>query len=207
MTSSGQKILSGVDQQHPANDSEENAHMYAVMNNVPFTINNEIPQEQQIVYCNPPMSYQLNNNPQPYVYPQQLSNNQIVNHYVTTSMSVPYQQQEQQQHYVSSSINILPSCAQQSMLHTNINQAQAQALPLSYHPLGYTMAQPPVAISKPSISSTPKRGRNDTSGVSQSNVQSRPQYPQTNRIFNAGNTPNKRHRSTNEHYYTDDLSN
>ncbi len=61
-------------------------------------------------------------------------------------------------------------------------------------------------MSKPSVSATTKRGRNDTSGVSESNVQLRPQYPQTTRIFNASNTPNKRHLGTNEQRYTDDHS-
>jgi hypothetical protein len=75
---------------------------------------------------------------------------------------------------------------------------QQQALLPSY--------QPPVpSMTNPTVSSTPilvqnKRGRNDISDTSESNVQVRPQYPQTTRVFNSCNTPNKHHRITNQRY-------
>ncbi|CAF3404734.1 unnamed protein product, partial [Rotaria sp. Silwood2] len=55
----------------------------------------------------------------------------------------------------------------------------------------------------PTVSSTPisastKRGRNDTSGVSESNTQVRPQYQQITRIVNSNNTPIKRLRGMNQ---------
>ncbi|CAF1209843.1 unnamed protein product [Rotaria sordida] len=58
------------------------------------------------------------------------------------------------------------------------------------------------SMSNPTVSSTPisataKRGPNDTSGISDSNMQVRPQNHQTTRIFTSSNTPNKRHRGAN----------
>ncbi|CAF4422463.1 unnamed protein product [Rotaria sp. Silwood2] len=55
----------------------------------------------------------------------------------------------------------------------------------------------------PTVSSTPisastKRGRNDTSGVSESNTQVRPQYQQITRIVNSNNTQIKRLRGMNQ---------
>ncbi len=94
--------------------SEEKSRMYTVMNNIPLTTNDEVLQEQQIVYCNTPMNYQQINNPQPYIYPLQLPNSQIVNQYATTSISAPYRHHQQQ--HMSSSINIPPPLAQPSTL-------------------------------------------------------------------------------------------
>jgi hypothetical protein len=52
-------------------------------------------------------------------------------------------------------------------------------------------------VSSTPISAQAKRGRNDTSGVSESNVQLGPQHPQSTRVFNSSNTP-KRLRGTNQ---------
>ena len=53
------------------------------------------------------------------------------------------------------------------------------------------------------LASTPmqtssKRGRNDNSGISETNVQLRPQYLQPTRVFTSNNTPNKRQRRINQ---------
>ena len=195
-----------MDRQQPEYSPDENPRMYTMLTDVPSVINNEIPHEQQIVYYNPPMNYQTGNIPQPYLYPQQLANSQIINQYLAASVAAQHHQQQ----HTSSSINMLNTLAQPPMIHSNTNQQQV--LLLSH--------QPPVNVSAPSYSSmtnptgasTPiaaptKRGRNDTSGASESNVQIRPQYPQSTRIFNPSNTPNKRLRGINQQTNQDTFSN
>ena len=84
---------------------------------------------------------------------------------------------------------------QQSAIHSNMNQQQI-TFP-SYQPSVNVIAPPPASsVINPTGPSTPilattKRGRNDTSGFSESNVQVRPQYSQPTRVFNSSNTPNK----------------
>jgi len=56
-------------QQQPVYDSDGNLRTYTMLTNIPLPTNNEIPQEQQIVYYNPPVNYQTSNNPQQYPYP------------------------------------------------------------------------------------------------------------------------------------------
>ncbi|CAF3077784.1 unnamed protein product, partial [Rotaria sp. Silwood2] len=80
------------------------------------------------------------------------------------------------------------------MVHSNTSQQQAF----------FSIGQPSVNVTEhpqsiminPTVSSTPisaciKRGRNDTSGISDSNVQVRHQYPQNNPIVNSSCTPVK----------------
>lgn len=124
-----------------------------------LTTNDEISQDKQIVYCNIPVNYPSINDPQFYVYLQQL-----------------------------------PPLVQQPIIYSKANQQQAP-LP-SYHPPVNATAPPPSSMTNPivfstSISTQTKRSRNDISGVSESNVQIRPQHPQTTRIFNSTNTPSK----------------
>ena len=178
--------------------SEENPRVYTVMNSVPLCSSNEISQEQQIVYINTPVNYQPINNQQSYVYQQQLPRSQMVQQYVSTNLTAQHNQQQ-----VSSFINMPPPVAHQSIPHSNMNQQQA--LIPSYQPNVYEIAQPYSSMTNPTVSSTPisastKRGRNDTSGVSESNVPLRPHYPQSTRIFNSGNTPNKRSRGVNQQH-------
>jgi hypothetical protein len=91
MSTVGRQTFGLVDNQQPVQGSEENPRIYALLNNVPIFSNSQSLHEQQIIYYSNPLNYQhLTNNPQHYVYPQQLSNNQIVNHY-TTSSTVPRQ--------------------------------------------------------------------------------------------------------------------
>lgn len=55
----------------------------------------------------------------------------------------------------------------------------------------------PVESSSP-VSNTMKKGQNDTSGISESNALSRPQYPQASRISKLNNVPYKRMQGTNQ---------
>jgi hypothetical protein len=57
MTSINRQSQSSVDQQQPVYMQDENSRSYTVMDNVPVTINKDLPQEQQIVYFNPPVNY------------------------------------------------------------------------------------------------------------------------------------------------------
>jgi hypothetical protein len=93
MTSTNRQSQNFVEHQQAGYRPEENSRSYAMMNDVPFT-NNEISHEQQIVYSNAPVYYQSTNNTQSYVYPQQLSNNQIVNQYPSTSLTAHHYQQQ-----------------------------------------------------------------------------------------------------------------
>jgi hypothetical protein len=87
------------------------------------------------------------------------------------------------------------------MIHSNTNQQQAL---ISLHQPSVNGTVPPhPSITNPTESSTPisassKRGRNDTSDISETNIQLRPQYPQSIRIFNASNMSNKRPRRVNQ---------
>ena len=185
-----------MEQQQPGYAPEENPRTYTMLTNVlPTTgINNEIPHEQQIVYYNPPVNYQKMNNTQSYLYPQQVPNGQIINPLSSNYLSAQYNQQQ----HALSTINMANAHTQQPAMHSNMNQQQI-TFP-SYQPSVNVIA-PPLASSmiNPTGSSTPilattKRGRNDTSGYSESNVQVRPQYSQPTRVFNSSNTPNKRLR-------------
>jgi hypothetical protein len=175
-----------MDQQQPGYTYDENSRTYTSLTNVPLSTNNEIPHEQQIVYYNPPVNYQPFINPQPYQYQQQVVNDQFVNN--LPALNLPAQQYHHQQQTVS-------------MIHSNTNQQQVFS---SYQPVVKITAPSRSSMTNPTGSSTPitaqnMRGRNDISGVLDSNVQQhRPQYPQTTRIFNNNNMPNKRRQGTNQ---------
>ncbi|CAF2920445.1 unnamed protein product [Rotaria sp. Silwood2] len=108
MTSLSRQNNNLVDLQLPVLLPEENSPIYAVMNNVSLAPNNEISQEQQIVYYNAPVNYHPINNQQPYVYSQQLPNSHTVNQYSSPSSTAQYNQQQQ----VSSFICIPPPLMQ-----------------------------------------------------------------------------------------------
>ncbi|CAF3938394.1 unnamed protein product, partial [Rotaria sp. Silwood1] len=87
--------------------------------------------------------------------------------------------------------------AQQPMVHSNITQQQV-FLSIGQPSVNVTELPESIMIN-PTVSSTPisastKRGRNDTSGISESNVQVRHQYPQNNHFANSSSTPMKRLR-------------
>ncbi|CAF4123578.1 unnamed protein product [Rotaria magnacalcarata] len=188
----------------------ENQYPITTSNNTICTNNHDISKEQQIVYGTAPVIYQPYNIPQSYICAQPTPNGQIVNQYSSDNMVTQHQLYQQQQ--VPSTINVPSAYVQQAMLHSNMypqqailhsNTNQQQELVSSYHPAVNNNALCSSSMTSDAVSSTPisattKRGRNDTSGVSESNVQERPQYYQTTRIFNARNTPNKRHRGFNE---------
>ncbi|CAF1296445.1 unnamed protein product [Rotaria sp. Silwood1] len=187
----------------------ENQYPFTTSNNTTSTNNHDVSKEQQIVYGTTPVIYQPCNKPQSHMCAQPTPNGQIVNQYSSDSMVTQHQLYQQQ---VPSTINVPSAYVQQAMLHANMytqqailysNTNQQQELVSSYRPTVNTnvlcsSSMTNHAVSSTTISATTKRGRNDTSGVSESNVQERPQYYQTTRIFNARNTPKKRHRGINE---------
>ncbi|CAF3873161.1 unnamed protein product [Rotaria sp. Silwood1] len=178
--------------------ADENQCRITTSNNTTCTTNHEISKEQQIAYGSAPVIYQPYSLPQSYVCVQPTPNSQIVNHYSPNNMVTQHQLYQQQ---VPSTINVSSAYVQQAMLHSNMNPQQA--LVSSYHPPVNTNVLFASSMTNPTVSSTPmsattKRGRNDISGVSDSNAQERPQYYQTTRIFNARNTPNKRHCGINQ---------
>ncbi|CAF3324358.1 unnamed protein product [Rotaria sp. Silwood2] len=192
---------------HSSNLPEQQKAAYTVYENIsptttsnyPIrTTNQEVSKEHQIAYGSVPVLYQPYGQPQSYLCVQPTPNNQIVNQYSPNNMVNQHQLYQQQ---VSSTSNVPPAFLHQAMLHSNTNPQQT--LVSSYHPAVNTNVLFSSAMTNPTVASTPisattKRGRNDTSGVSDSNVQERPQHYQTTRIFNARSTPNKRHRGTNQ---------
>ena len=175
-----------MDQQQMDCAPDGNQRTYTLLSNVPQDLNEGFSHEQQIVYYKPPVNYQTVNNPQAYMYPQQIPNNQIVNQFPSVNMGAQLHH-HQQQHFVSSSINTSNEIFQPSALHSNMNQQQMVSSS-SHQPPGQSIP----------IATTTERGRSDTSGISQSNVQQQPQYSQPTRIFNSGNTPNNRISGVNQ---------
>ncbi|CAF4870533.1 unnamed protein product, partial [Rotaria sp. Silwood1] len=178
--------------------ADKNQCRITTSNNTTCTTNHEISKEQQIAYGSAPVIYQPYSLPQSYVCVQPTPNSQIVNRYSPNNMVTQHQLYQQQ---VPSTINVSSAYVQQAMLHSNMNPQQA--LVSSYHPSVNTNVLFASSMTNPTVSSTPmsatiKRGRNDISGVSDSNAQERPEYYQTTRIFNARNTPNKRHCGINQ---------
>ncbi|CAF2877838.1 unnamed protein product [Rotaria sp. Silwood2] len=168
------------------------------MNNISLASNNEISQEQQIVYYNAPVNYNPLNSQQPYVYTQQLPHNYTVNQYSSAVSAAQHNQQQPGSSFTS----IPPPLMQQSMIHSNMNQQQPV---LSVQQPDANVTAPRYSsMINPTVSSTPisapnKRGRNDTSGLSDSNIQFHPQYHQPTLAFNPNNnTPNKRIRGFNQ---------
>ncbi|CAF3268668.1 unnamed protein product [Rotaria sp. Silwood2] len=200
MIASSGNSHSNMELQQPVYMPDENLVVFRVLNNVPLASNNETTKEKQIVYYTAPANTQPVYSNQPYVCLQQLPNSQTVNQYSQTSLFVHHQPQQQQQQS-SLNNNVALACAQQPMLHSNM--IQQQAFLSTYRPAVNMMEMPPSSMINPTVASTPisasaKRGRNDTSGISESNIQARPQYPRIARIFNTNDTSIKRHRGMNE---------
>ena len=153
------------------------------------------------VYYTCPANIQPVNISQPYVYVQQLPNNQTVNQSVPVRIIMHHETQHQQ---LISSNNIATNI-QSPVMHSNKNHQQAVLA--TCHPTINITEMPTSSMTNPTFASTPistsiKRGRNDTSGISESHTQIRPQYPQitnmqTNRS-SSGNTPVKRLRGMNQ---------
>ncbi|CAF2938761.1 unnamed protein product [Rotaria sp. Silwood2] len=199
MSTSSGNSHDNMELQQPVCMPDENSGLFRVLNNVPLASNNETTKEQQIVYYTVPANIQPINSNQPYVCLQQLPNSQMANQYPPTSLFVHHQPQQQQQ--LSLNNNVAHGGAQQPMLHSNM--FQQQAFLSTCQPAFNIMEMPSSSMSNPTVSSTPisasaKRGRNDTSGISESNIQVRPQYPQITRVLNTNNTSIKRHRVLGE---------
>ncbi|CAF4182738.1 unnamed protein product, partial [Rotaria sp. Silwood2] len=185
--------------------SDENSCRQGGINNILPAFNNDTINEQQIVYYTAPANCQPLNTAQSYVYVQQMPINQSVNHLSPARVIMHHetQQQQQQQQFFSSN-NVTPNM-HPSILHSNTNHQQAVLT--TCQPSIMMTEMPTSSLTNPTISSTPistsiKRGRNDTSGISEPYTQIRPQYPQiTNMQANmsvSGNTPIKRLRGMNQ---------
>ena len=177
---------------------EENPRIYTMLTNVLSTTNNEISHEQQIVYYNPSVNHQTTNNSQSYLYPQHVPNSQIVNQFSSNNLAAHHHQQQ----HSSPWINMTASDIQQPTMHSNMNR---QKIALSAHQPSVNVMAPPLPSSminltgsSTSVSATTKRGRNDTSGVSEPNAQLRSQYSQPTRVFSSSNMPNNRPRIVNQ---------
>ena len=200
MTSASHTIHNTMDNQQPVSSVNESSRVYTVLTDIPLATNGEILHEQQIVYYNPPANGQTINNHQGYLYPYQLLNNQIVNQYTGVGLTTQQQHQHQQPH-TTPLISMSNTPIQPTMIHSNMNQQQAVVA--LHHPSVNITAPSYPSMTNPYGSSTPmsapsKRGRNDTSGLSETNVQLRPEYPQTSRNFYTSNTNSKRPRTTNQ---------
>ena len=170
-----------------------------LITNILPTTNNEVSHEQQIVYFNPPDNHQTTNNPQSYFYSYHVPNSQIVNQFSSNNLAAHHDQQQHSSCWINMTTTDIQ---QQPPMHSNMNQ-QKIAL-LAYQPSVNVMA-PSLSSSminltgsSTPISATTKRDRNDTSGVSESNAQLRPQYSQPIRVFSSSNMPNKRPRIVNQ---------
>ncbi|CAF4912616.1 unnamed protein product, partial [Rotaria socialis] len=198
MSSSSGHPLNISEQQKTVYVSEDNPGPITMSNNTTCITNHEVSNEQQIVYGTAPVLYQPYRIPQAFGRAQHTANSQIVNQ---KSPSHIVNQQQYYQQQVPLNNNASSAYVQQAMIHSNMYPQQA--LVSSYHPGVNTNVLFSSSMTNPNISSTPisantKRGRNDTSGVSESNGKERPQHYQTTRISNARNTPNKRHRGFNQ---------
>ena len=91
-----------MNQQQHDHAHDENVYTDPMLINIPPIINNEMSREQQIVYCNPPANYQTLNHPQGYLYPQQVSNGQIVNQFSPANLTAQHHQQQ----YIAPPINM-----------------------------------------------------------------------------------------------------
>ncbi|CAF4623319.1 unnamed protein product [Rotaria sp. Silwood2] len=178
--------------------ADENQCPITTSNNTTCSTNPEVSEEQRIAYGSASVICQPYNLPQSYVCIQPTPNSQIVNQYPPNNMVTQHQLYQQP---VPSTINVPSEYVQQAMLHSNMNPQPA--LVSSYHPPVntnglFTSSMTNRTISSTPISATTKRSRYDISGVSALNAQERPQYYQTTHIFNACNTPNKRHCGINQ---------
>ncbi|CAF4522923.1 unnamed protein product, partial [Rotaria magnacalcarata] len=98
--------------------------------------------------------------------------------------------------------NVL-ACIQEPLIHTNTSRKEI------FRPVEQQILNladiPQTAMNNPTVSSTPisnsiKRGRNDVSGISESNMQLQNQHSNTNQVLNANNIPAKRLRGMNQSF-------
>ncbi|CAF2110420.1 unnamed protein product [Rotaria magnacalcarata] len=205
MTAAGSNPISGIILQQPVFMSEENSCRQGGINNILPAFNNDTLKEQQLVYYTATANSQPMNTSQPYVYVHQLPNNQSVNHLSLTRLIMHHETNQQQQQQPLFLSNNATSNIHPSMLHSSTYQ-QHTALATCHPSFNMTELPPPLmtntAISSTPISTSIKRGHNDTSGISESNTQIRPQHPQiSNMQANtsiAGSTPIKRLRGMNQ---------
>ena len=201
MTSSGGNLISDMILQQPVYMSDENSCSHGALNDIIPAFNNNSAEEQQVIYYTSAANIQPMNISQSYVYVQQLPNNQTANQSVPARIIAHHETQHQQ---LISSNNIATNI-QSPVMHSNKNHQQAVLA--TCHPTINITEMPTSSMTNPTFASTPistsiKRGRNDTSGISESYTQIRPQYPQittmqTNRS-SSENTPIKRLRSMNQ---------
>ena len=201
MSSSRGNPISGMIVQQSVYMSNENSCNHGALNNIISSFNNDSTKEQQVIYYTSAVNIQPMNTSQPYVYLQQLPNNQTVNQSAPARLIMHHETQHQQ---IFSSNNIAANI-QLPIMHSNTNHQQAVLA--TCHPTMNITEMPASSMTKPTVASPPistsiKRGRNDTSGISETYTQIRPQYPQITNVqanrSSAGNTPIKRLRGMNQ---------
>ena len=192
------RSLNGIEQQNLGYITDGNSGIHTTSHNASVTLNNGISKDQQIVHSSTPVMHHSLNIPPSYIFLQTIPNGQLGNQYQTNALRNQYQFQQQP---VTSTINSALCNVQHETLHTNMNQQQTLSISACQPPLVANMLVSS-SMSNPTVSSTPisvaaKRGLNDTSVISDSNVQTQSQYHQTTHIFASSNTPNKCHRGAN----------
>ena len=161
--------------------------------------------EQQVVYYTAPMSYEpAISNQQTLVYAQHIPSGQMINQHTAMGTSVQPNQLHAM-HYT----NLLPQRGPESNMHTNT--LEQQAYPASHQTWMNAPRPAQQSSTMKNQTSTPisaqnKRGRNDTSGLSETNVQLRPQQDQMPRGTYTSNTPNKRIRGFNQQKHNEKQS-
>lgn len=164
----------------------EISRVYATMNNVPCGPNGEPDQEQQTCYNQAQVMYHQINTRDPAMYTPEPTNGYIMNQY--TSAGVPAQFFHQMQPTAYTSMPL--SSIQPPSVHSYMNQQQTLVNAIAPHTL--MMNNLPTA-STPIHPST-KRGRNDNSGISDTNVQLQPHQYQSIGTVTSNSTVNKRQR-------------
>lgn len=184
--------------QQPVHWTDSNITGYKMANNISCTASDETLRQQQIIYYTVPLGPYTNEGQQTNFGMQQQSNILTANQYASAEgLSHPHYYQQQRS---NGNIHIRTDM-QDPSLHANTSRYQ------TFIPAGQQipniMNLPQAGINIPAISSTPisnsaKRGRNDVSGISDSNVQVRQQFHNTYHTANANNIPFKRLRGMNQ---------
>ena len=164
--------------------AEENPLICAATNNNLGSFNDGTMHRLPIVYYQGHGNYVPSNNQQQNLIRQHHMNNYPVD------LSVQFNQPPRVAPYT----NTVPQDFQHSMLHSNT--AHHPASFVSHNPIPSTMINP-YMYSTP-VSAQTKRGRKDTSGNSESNIQLIPQRSYQTRICTSNQTTHKRQRVTSQ---------
>ncbi|CAF2224413.1 unnamed protein product [Rotaria magnacalcarata] len=186
--------------QQPVIWSDRNISGYGLVNNIACNTNNEAISEPHLMYYTFPVNPSTNDAGQARIYYQQQANVHPLNQFTpTNSIMHPHYLQQQ---CSSLNSNVL-ACIQEPLIHTNTSRKEI------FRPVEQQILNladiPQTTMNNPTVSSTPisnsiKRGRNDVSGISESNMQLQNQHSNINQVLNANNIPAKRLRGMNQSF-------